>query len=439
MLETPEQGYAPETASPRRVAAAPRRMGRDSADEFADDLYDDEGASVERRMGPGVRLKFRGFPRTAKGRIVAGVGLLLCLGICFAALALTRTVILHDERFYIPSASAIEFQGNVNVTREQLLDVFGEDIERNIFSVPLAERRAEVERIPWVAHATVMRLLPDRLRVSVMERTPVAFVRQGGHIGLVDAEGVLLEMPQDGGSAPHYSFPVVSGIVPGDPLSTRAARMKIYTRFTGDLDGAGEKISQELSEVDLSNPEDVKALIPDKNSDILVHFGESDFLPRYKRFKEHLQEWKTQYPKLSSVDMRYERQVVLEMQPGAAAPLAGDGAVVADAGKDAAGKVSAAASTNSTKKPEAVAKKADVVAKKPGAVKKAAAAVPAHVTAVSEKAFDVPAKKDVAAKKPVVKAKARKSVEKHRVAVVRAKAKAAASHPAGAGVGVAHP
>ena len=52
-------------------------------------------------------------------------------------------------------------------------------------------------RLPWVAHATVMRLLPNRMRVSIVERTPVAFVRQGNHIGLVDANGVLLDMPTD--------------------------------------------------------------------------------------------------------------------------------------------------------------------------------------------------------------------------------------------------
>jgi cell division protein FtsQ len=101
--------------------------------------------------------------------------------------------------------------------------------------------------------------------------------------------------------------------------------MKIFERFTADLDGSGQKISEELSEVDLSNPEDVKALIPDHSNDILVHFGDTDFLDRYRRFEQHLPEWRTTYPKLSSVDMRYERQVVLEMHPGSAVPVAGDG------------------------------------------------------------------------------------------------------------------
>jgi cell division protein FtsQ len=217
------------------------------------------------------------------------------------------------------------------VTRAQLLSIFGEDVERNIFNVDLAQRRADLERLPWVAHATVMRLLPNRMRVSVVERTPVAFVRQGNHIGLVDAAGVLLDMPADAKGDGSYSFPVVSGIAGSDPLSTRAARMKIYNRFTAELDGSGEKISQELSEVDLSNPEDVKALIPDHSTEILVHFGDTDFLDRYRRFEQHLPEWKTLYPKLSSVDMRYERQVVLEMQPGAGVPAAGSAPAASDA------------------------------------------------------------------------------------------------------------
>ena len=53
----------------------------------------------------------------------------------------------------------------------------------------MEQRRAQLEAMPWVEHATVMRLLPNRLRVEVVERVPVAFVRQGGTIGLVPMQG----------------------------------------------------------------------------------------------------------------------------------------------------------------------------------------------------------------------------------------------------------
>jgi cell division protein FtsQ len=311
VLEAPEERYASEPE---------KKLRRDLSEDFAEP-YEDDDLPVGRR-GAGVRVRFRGLPATKLGRIFAAFGLLLCLGVGAAAFLMARSYVLHDERFVIPSSSSIEFDGNAHVTRAQLLGIFGEDVERNIFTVSLTERRAELERLPWVAHATVMRLLPNRMRVSIVERTPVAFVRQGSHIGLVDANGVLLDMPVDAKASGHYSFPVVTGISANDPVSTRAARMRIFARFTSELDGSGEKISEKLSEVDLSNPEDVQALIPDHSTLILVHFGEDNFLERYRRFKEHLPEWRMLYPKLSSVDMRYEQQVVLQMPPGSAGQAA---------------------------------------------------------------------------------------------------------------------
>ena len=335
---------------------------------------------------------------------------------------------MHDERFVIPSSSSIEFDGNVHVTRAQLLGIFGGDVERNIFTVSLDERRAELERLPWVAHATVMRLLPDRMRVSVVERTPVAFVRQGSRIGLVDGNGVLLDMPVDAKVKEHYSFPVVTGISASDPQSTRAARMKIFERFTSDLDASGEKISEELSEVDLSNPEDVQALIPDHSTEILVHFGEDSFLDRYRRFKEHLQEWRTLYPKLSSVDMRYERQVVLQMPPGSGVQATTPSNAMASA---TTGDASATGTTSpdvdaTEAKPNAKplakpAAKTSAAAAKRGAPAKPGAKPPAHVTARNDVAFDALKKNAAKTKKPVA--------AKHHPVVVKHSVSATPYHP----------
>ena len=155
--------------------------------------------------------------------------------------------------------------------------------------VSLAERRAELERLPWVEHATVMRLLPNRMRVSIVERTPVAFVRQGSHIGLVDANGVLLDMPADVQPTEHYSFPVVTGIsAERSGVDARGADEDLCSGSRRSWMRREKRSRRSLSEVDLSNPEDVKALIPDQSTEVLVHFGEDDFLERYRRFEEHL-------------------------------------------------------------------------------------------------------------------------------------------------------
>ena len=351
MLNAPEPGRAQKEGEPaglkRRAAVTELPLRRDAfgPEEREDEQDLDEGARERRR--PAVRVSFRGgvVPKTLWGRIAAGVGFVLVAGGAVASAMAVRSYVLHDEHFVVPGADAIEIAGASHLTRAQLLSVFGEDVDRNVFEIPLAERRAELESLPWVEHATVMRLLPDKVRVAIVERTPVAFVRQGSHIGLVDRNGVLFDLPTadaeeaSGGKGVHYSFPVLTGIEATDPLSTREARVRIYLDFMAALDATGEGLSKTLSEVDVSNPEDVKAIIPDGGAspaDILVHFGEEKYLARYHTYKAHLAEWRAQFPRLASVDMRYEQQVVLEMQPGEETANAGNSGETKPETKEAA-------------------------------------------------------------------------------------------------------
>jgi cell division protein FtsQ len=183
-----------------------------------------------------------------------------------------------------------------------------------------------------------MRLLPDQIRVTLVERQPVAFTRQGQQIGLVDANGVLLTMPAAAMAQHHYSFPVVTGIDPGDPASSRKARLAVYLRLMADLDSTGQHFSQQISEIDLTDPEDARVLMPEQGSDILAHFGDDRFLDRYQRYQAHIAEWRQQYPHLAAVDLRYNQQVVLEMASGKEASEATPGVQASSAGDPVAPK-----------------------------------------------------------------------------------------------------
>jgi len=420
VLDAPEQDYAfagtntefnPAGRKRRAMVTemplrrdAPYPTEYDDPDEFAPDA-DPEFDGRARR--PGLRLRFHGglVPKTLWGRIVAFFALLLLAGAGVVAALYARNFVLHDEHFLVPSADSIQIDGNSRLTRAQLLSVFGEDVERNVFNIPLTQRRAQLESLPWVEHATVMRLLPNRIRVSIVERTPVAFVRQGSEVGLVDSNGVLLNLPgpdlsgtdldeassqqANARDLARYSFPVLTGISAADPLSTRTARMKIYLNFIATLDSTGEQISHQLSEVDVTSPEDVKAIIPDTaagGADVLVHFGDGRFLERYRLYEQHLAEWRTQYPKLASADMRYERQVVLEMAQSTPTAAPSD----------------ASATTPSTSAP-AAAVKPNPEPPKPVASAKAKPAVAAKPAPAAKAKAPVVAKKQPIAAKPTGK------------------------------------
>lgn len=264
-------------------------------------------------------------PKRAANRIkIAGICL---LGLAMAggcALAL-RQYGLKSWRFRIDSSDQIQVSGNQNVTRSQILEAFGGDISRNVFAVPLDDRKKQLELIPWVESATLMRYLPNRLAVVIKERTPVAFAQVGSRIALVDASGVLMDMPSAGSK--NYSFPVIVGFTDSEPLSTRAARMNIYEALVRDLDSDGAHYSQDLSEIDLSDPQNAKVTVTDGG--VLVQLGDGNYLERYKHYVVHVQEWRQQLGTLKSVDLRYGGQIVVnagaatenaDLQPATAVP-----------------------------------------------------------------------------------------------------------------------
>src|SRR5882757_4218985 len=210
-------------------------------------------------------------------------------------------------RFRVESSDNIEVTGMQNVSKAQIMEVMGADIGRNIFFIPLAQQKSQLEQIPWVESASVMRFVPNRLKVEIHERTPVAFARVGPRMALIDAGGTLMELSPKR----KFSFPVILGMNPGEPLSTRAPRMKAYREMVSELDSGGARYSQDLSEVDLSDLEDVKVRVNDPAGDVLVHLGSSDYLRRYKIYVTHAQAWRQQFQKLESVDLRYDNQIIV--------------------------------------------------------------------------------------------------------------------------------
>jgi cell division protein FtsQ len=235
-----------------------------------------------------------------------------CLAVAILCVAAIASAALYEYserswRFRVESSDNIEVTGMQNVTKAQIMEVMGADIGRNIFFIPLAQQKAQLEQIPWVESASVMRFVPNRLSVEIHERTPIAFARVGPRISLIDAGGTLMELPQKH----KYYFPVILGMNPGEPLSTRAPRMKAYNELVQELDSGGARYSQDLSEVDLSDLENLKVRVNDPAGDVLVELGSSEYLKRYKTYISHVQEWRQQFQKLESVNLRYDNQVIV--------------------------------------------------------------------------------------------------------------------------------
>jgi cell division protein FtsQ len=304
--DSPSSGFRRSDRSRKRAP-----VSDDLDDAIALDLEDDDEVQFLRAQRR-VPVKRNVLPKKLAQKIKLAAVLVGGALVVGGVTATAYGYAMHSWRFRISSSDNVEITGVHNASRSHVMEIAGADIGRNIFYVPLEERQRQLEKIPWVESATVMRLLPNRVAVDIKERTPVAFVEIGPRISLIDANGVVMGMPADRHS--KYSFPVIHGISDTEPLSSRAAAMKIYNHMAEELDSGGAdgaRYTRQLSEVDLSDPEDVKVLADEGGGALLIHLGSSNFLDRYKLYLAHIAEWRRQFPDLQSVDLRYDGQIIV--------------------------------------------------------------------------------------------------------------------------------
>jgi cell division protein FtsQ len=280
----------------------------------ADALADDEPKYL-RRQKP-VEIRKRKFSRKTwplYRRILVGGLAALSAGI---GLYEASMYLLYSPGVLLQSAEQIEVQGNRFVTPEAIDEKFSADMGRSVVLVPLTERRQALESLPWVEQAHVQRVLPNRIRVEIAERTPVAFLRTGTELSLVDAEGVILDRPADG----EFRFPVVSGIGESTPRATREQHMNLYVQFMKEIERVQPGADDHVSEADISEASDLRATITGLGtaagsaSPILVHFGDSEYGNRYHLLAENIDQWRASAGSVDSVDLRFARQVVVNSE-----------------------------------------------------------------------------------------------------------------------------
>jgi cell division protein FtsQ len=245
--------------------------------------------------------------------LVAGAGVIVGGILIYEA----ASFFLYSPRVALTNLDQIEVTGNRYVTRQSIVERFAKDEGKSVLLVPLDDRRQALENIPWVEHAVVSRILPDCIRVELVERTPVAFLRTGTDLGLIDAHGVLFDRPVEG----DFQFPVVSGITESIPAAQRELRMGLYTGLLHDLDQVKQGASDHVSEVDLSDATDLRATLAglgqmgltglDDQGPVLVHFGNKDFESKFRILMENFVQWRSSAGRVESVDLRFSKQVVV--------------------------------------------------------------------------------------------------------------------------------
>lgn len=243
------------------------------------------------------------------------------LGIALiVALTFTVRFLYSSPQMLLLKPDQIDVTGNHIVSNEDVLKIFLRDRGKSAVSVPLDTRRSEIQELPWVEDARVQRILPNRLRVDITERTPIAFIRVGNELALIDSHGVILARP----AGEDFHFPIVTGLAEDMPREEREHRMQTYQEFLKSIELVHHGASETVSEIDLSNRKNLVAVLTGLGGStdagaVTVRFGQNDFSNKYSRLLSEFPKWLASVGPVHSVDLQFSRQAVVNPDTSAQA------------------------------------------------------------------------------------------------------------------------
>jgi cell division protein FtsQ len=89
--------------------------------------------------------------------------------------------------------AAVSLTGQKEVSRAEVLAIAGVSGHVSLLFLDAEAARARLMANPWIADAAVLKLYPDRLRVSVTERQAFALWQKDGNVSVIAADGTVLE------------------------------------------------------------------------------------------------------------------------------------------------------------------------------------------------------------------------------------------------------
>jgi cell division septal protein FtsQ len=206
------------------------------------------------------------------------------------------------------------------VSPDQVRQILAPLQGKNLVRLSLAEAAARVQSNPWIASVEIAKELPDRLRVRIAERKPIALLLSGRDLVFADADGRAIApvvTPAELEVARKHGLLVVSFARAPYPNGMAAA-----LKVAAELGRVEPNWAAKLAQIEVLGEEDFRLRTDALPFPLVVKDGEVG--PKVQRLVTLLPELSRRYPKIEAVDLRFSRRIVV--QPGEFAPPPADGA-----------------------------------------------------------------------------------------------------------------
>jgi cell division septal protein FtsQ len=273
------------------------------------------GRDSSEKVGSRMRSLLAYAPTVLKATLAVAIGVVVFLGYRAAASA-SFFQVRKVEAAGINRASLSAIQ---SVVRDELK-------ETGVWRADLSQLRSHLQQLPWVRTAIVTRVLPDGIRVRIVEREPRAVVRtSAGRFVWVDEDAVMLEDMKPADAVPNFFLRGWNEEETITAQTENSERVEKFLEIQKDWDAQG--LSERVSEVSLLDLRDVRAQLAGDDSDIEIRLGSQDHGKRLRLALNELDKQR-QTPRgsfISYIDLSQGKRAIIGLKTGGRSVIDSEG------------------------------------------------------------------------------------------------------------------
>jgi len=178
---------------------------------------------------------------------------------------------------------------------------------QNILAADLDAWQEKLLASPWVESATIRRVLPSTVEITVHERRPMGIGRLGATMYLIDPRGVIID--EYGPAYADIDLPIIDGIgaAPHQGGSiVDIARAEFATRVIAALSTRPE-LAKRVSQVDVSDLHDAVVILD--GDPALLRLGDTDFVARLQQYIDLAPALHERLAGIDYVDLRFDERL----------------------------------------------------------------------------------------------------------------------------------
>jgi cell division septal protein FtsQ len=176
----------------------------------------------------------------------------------------------------------IDLRGVSRASKDDIEKIVGSQVEKSgVWNADLNEIKERVEKLAFVRTAAVSRILPDGVRVNLIERVPKAVARIKGGDFWVDEEAVILGLVGEKEERPPFMLRGWDESKTEAAVKDNQTRVKMYQKMIADW--REFDLASRVKEVNLENLQDPKAIVIDSGETISIDLGKENFSKRLQK------------------------------------------------------------------------------------------------------------------------------------------------------------